>query len=116
MGRIEGFSQDEMDNALSQIRQTCERIDAAIRDNFGPWIMGEQYTLIDVTLTPLIQRMADMDYGYLWQGDLPDMVGRFDRVRARPSFSTAFSPLSSCGTTSCSTIHRTGTTRRLSRT
>ena len=90
MGRIDGFSQDEMDNALAQIRQTCERIDAAIKANGGPWIMGAQYTLIDVTLTPLIQRMADMGYDYLWKDDLPDMVGWFDRVRARPSFSTAF--------------------------
>ncbi|MBS27810.1 MAG: glutathione S-transferase [Alphaproteobacteria bacterium] len=90
MGRIDGFSTEEVDNALAQIRQTTERIDASVRDTRGPWIMGAQYTLIDATLTPLIQRMADMSYGRLWEDDLPEMTAWFARIKARPSFDVAF--------------------------
>jgi glutathione S-transferase len=90
MGRVDGFGAAEFDNALAQIRQTAERIGAAVRETGGPWIMGAQYTLIDATLTPLIQRMAELGYAHLWQDDLPEMVGWFVRVRARPSFATAF--------------------------
>lgn len=92
MGRIDGFGEDEVDNALAQIRQTAERIDRSVRETGGPWIMGEQYTLIDVTLTPLIQRMADLGYGKLWEDDLPEMNAWFARIKARPSFDIAFYP------------------------
>jgi len=90
MGQVEGFSEDEVDNAIAQIRQTCERIDAGIVAHGGPWVLGKQYTLIDVTLTPLIQRMADMGYGPIWEPDLPEMTAWFERIKARPSFATAF--------------------------
>lgn len=90
MGQVDGFSSDEVDNAIAQIRQTCERVDAAIRGHGGPWILGAQYSLIDVTLTPLIQRMADMGYGPIWEDDLPEMTAWFARIKARPSFATAF--------------------------
>lgn len=90
MGRIDGFSTEEVDNALAQIRQTADRIDDSVRDTGGPWIMGAQYTLIDATLTPLIQRMADMGYGPLWEDDLPEMTAWFSRIKERPSYDTAF--------------------------
>ena len=90
MGRIDGFSEEEMDNAIAQIRQTCERIDAAVCAIGGPWILGGQYTLIDVSLTPLIQRMVDLGYGPVWELDLPEMTAWFERIKARPSFATAF--------------------------
>lgn len=90
MGRTDGFSEQEVADSLERIRQTCERIETAIADNGGPWIMGDQYTLIDATLTPLIQRMADLGYASIWAEDLPAMTAWFEAVKARPSFATAF--------------------------
>jgi glutathione S-transferase len=92
MGRTDGFGDAEVDNALAQIRQTAERIDEAVSSLGGPWILGEQYTLIDATLTPLIQRMADLGYARIWQDDLPEMARWFERIKARPSFDIAFYP------------------------
>lgn len=92
MGRIDGFPADEVHNALNQIRQTAERIDQAVSDSGGPWVLGAGYTLIDVTLTPLIQRMADLGYAKLWEEDLPGMTAWFERIRNRPSFDIAFYP------------------------
>jgi len=90
MGQVDGFAADEVDNAIAQIRQTCERVDAAICEYGGPWILGAQYSQIKVTLTPLIQRMADLGYGPIWEDDLPEMTAWFARIKARPSFATTF--------------------------
>ena len=53
--------------------------------------MGKQYTLVDAQVTPLIDRMEDMGYDYLWK-DLPKMSAWWDRIKARPSYSQAFYP------------------------
>ncbi|MDE0779677.1 MAG: glutathione S-transferase family protein [Alphaproteobacteria bacterium] len=92
MGRVDGFAEAEVDNALGQIRQTAERINKAISVHGGPWVMGADYSLIDVTLTPLIQRMADLGYSKLWCDDLLEMTDWFARIQARPSFDIAFYP------------------------
>jgi glutathione S-transferase len=63
MGQVDGFAADEVDNAIA---------------------------LIEVTLTALIQRMADLGYGPIWEDDLPEMTAWFARIKARPSFATTF--------------------------
>jgi glutathione S-transferase len=54
--------------------------------------MGEQFTLADVLVAPLIDRMDDMGYADLWEDDLPAMTGWFEALQARPSFQAAFYP------------------------
>ena len=85
-----GFGKDELGYAEFQIRQTCERIDAAMIEQGGPWIMGAQYTMVDAQVTPLIDRMDDLGYAFLWEDDLPEMTAWFARIRDRPSFAAAF--------------------------
>lgn len=87
----DGFGKDDIGYALGQIRQTCERIDKAMTDTGGPWIMGAQYTLADAQVTPLIDRMEDMGYDHLWE-DLPLMSEWWERIKARPSYTAAFYP------------------------
>jgi glutathione S-transferase len=42
-------------------------------------------------VTPLIDRMEDMGYGFLWE-DLPEMSAWWERIKARPSYAHAFYP------------------------
>ena len=86
-----GFGQADIDHALDQIRQTCERIERTMDETGGPWIMGKQYTLVDAQVTPSIDRMEDMGYGYLWE-DLAKMSAWWERIKARPSYAAAFYP------------------------
>ena len=86
-----GFGKDEIEYALFQIRQTCERIETALNENGGPWIMGRQFTLIEPQVTPLIDRMEDLGYGELWSS-LPKMSDWFERVKQRPSYAATFYP------------------------
>ncbi len=87
MGR-EGFANDEVSASLEQLRQTCERMQEALGAE-GPWLMGERYTLADIIIAPLIDRMADLGYAELWS-DLPAVVDWYDRMQARPAFKKAF--------------------------
>ena len=65
--------------------------DAACEKDGGPWVLGDLFSIVDITLTPSIQRMDDLGYAHLWQ-DLPRMVQWWRDVRARPSFDVAFYP------------------------
>lgn len=87
-----GFGRDDLNYAKEQIRQTSERIDRAITGNGGPWIMGQQFTLADVLVAPLFDRMDDMGYADLWEDDLPAMTGWFAAIKERPSFQATFYP------------------------
>ena len=91
MGIRSGFGDAEYQDALDKIRQTCERIDTAIAKDGGPWVLGDLFSIVDITLTPSIQRMADLGYDHLRQ-DLPRMVRSFEDIKARPSFDIAFYP------------------------
>jgi len=84
-----GFGKEEIEYALSQIRQTCERIEKDLNDEGGPWIMGKQFALVETQTTPLIDRMEDLGYDYVWN-DLSKMTDWFERVKRRPSYAATY--------------------------
>jgi glutathione S-transferase len=86
-----GFGQAEVEYALFQMRQTAERIDKAITEHGGPFIMGKTYGLVDAQVIPLIDRMDDMGYQDLWEG-LPKMQIWWRRVMDRPSYAATYYP------------------------
>jgi glutathione S-transferase len=87
-----GFKRDDFENAMLQLRQTCERIAAAIRDTGGPWVMGAQFTQADILLMPSIDRMEDLGYAERLWGDLPETAAWFEAIKARPSYAAAVYP------------------------
>ncbi|MBT3992011.1 MAG: glutathione S-transferase family protein [Rhodospirillaceae bacterium] len=91
MGR-DGFSDAEIQTALDDIRQTVERMHQAIKETGGPWIMGDFYSLADICVAPLIDRMEDMGYEQLWEKDLPQVTEWLARMKARPAYSKAYYP------------------------
>lgn len=42
-------------------------------------------------MTPLIDRMEDMGYHFVWE-NLPKMSAWWERIKARPSYAVAFYP------------------------
>lgn len=83
-----GFKRAEVEAALEQIAATCARMEAALAD--GPWLLGAQYTLADIVVTPSIDRMADLGYSSLWTGKYPRMTQWYARMQARPAFQQAY--------------------------
>jgi glutathione S-transferase len=50
-----------------------------------PWLMGDQYTLADVAMTPYVVRLDHLQLAWMWD-DRPALAAWLDRVRERPNF------------------------------
>ena len=85
-----GFSDEEIAKALDDIRKTAARMDAMLDQNGGPWLLGEQFTLADVCVAPLLDRMEDLCFAYLWDEDYPRVSAWLARMQARPSCQEAY--------------------------
>ena len=90
-----GFSDDEYENSLLQLRATVERMEEALTRE-GPWLVGAQFTIADICLAPLFERMGELSLSDMWD-DAPAVADWFARIKARPSFDAAFYPGSRLG-------------------
>jgi glutathione S-transferase len=90
MGR-KGFPQKDMDDAMTRLRRTYERMDAEIEKSGGPWLLGSEISLADVMAMPAIVRMADLGQDGGWQ-DLPRVQRWYDAIRAHPAFVPTYYP------------------------
>jgi glutathione S-transferase len=87
MGR-KGFDDNEVDNALEQLKSTVSRMEARLQDN--PWLSGSELGLADFIAAPLMDRLDDLNLENLWTTTSPKVTDWLERLRARPSFSKAF--------------------------
>jgi glutathione S-transferase len=85
-----GFKKEDVDASIEQLRNTCARMDKALQN--GPWLLGGQYTLADVIVAPLIDRMADLGYSEIWEPAFPRVSDWYARMQARPAFQATFYP------------------------
>lgn len=88
MGR-KGFPQKDMDAALDRMRRTYERMEGAIEASGGPWLLGRDITLADVSLMPALVRMADLGLGTMWT-DRPEVARWYNEIRAQPAFKPTY--------------------------
>jgi glutathione S-transferase len=86
-----GFPQSEMDQAVGRLRRTVERMDDWIAASGGPWLMGSQLTLADISLMPAIVRTDDINLDTAW-ADKPRVGRWFDEIRAHPAFKLTYYP------------------------
>lgn len=84
MGRA-GFPAKEMNAALERMRRTYERMDATITASGGPWLLGGEITLADISVMPAIVRMADLGLASGWV-DLPRVARWYEAIQAHPAF------------------------------
>ncbi len=85
-----GFKQEDVEASLDQIGATCARMNAALER--GPWLLGGFYSLADIVVAPLIDRMSDLGFSGLWQEKYPRVADWYARMKARPAFQAAFYP------------------------
>ena len=83
-----GFSDADIKKAMDDMDITLGRMEKALVD--GPWLMGEQYTLADICVAPLIDRMEDLGAAYLWEDRYPLVTKWFGRMKARPAYEQAY--------------------------
>lgn len=83
-----GFTDEDIEESFDQIARTAARMDEALAD--GPWLLGDMYSLADVIVAPLIDRMADLGFAHLWEESYSRTTDWYERIQARPAFAEAF--------------------------
>jgi glutathione S-transferase len=73
--------------AFRAFDQLLGEMEAALAD--GPWLVDRQYTLADLGLTPYVDRLYNLALGPMWIGKRPRVTDWYERIRARPNFSSA---------------------------
>ena len=86
-----GFKKADVEASLEQLTNTCARMEAGAGER-GPWLIGVQYSLADIIVAPLIDRMADLGFSGLWDPKSPRVTDWYARMRARPAFQQTFYP------------------------
>ena len=85
----DGFDQKLLDKAMDDIRLTLDRMENELAEN-GPWLVGEQYTIADICVAPLIDRMEDLGHADMWETLHPNITDWFQRIKARPAYAIAY--------------------------
>ena len=83
-----GFRDEDVRASFEQIGNTCARMSAALEQ--GPWLLGQQYSLADIIVAPLIDRMNDLGMSEIWTGKYPRVTDWYARMQARPAFQQTF--------------------------
>jgi len=90
MGRT-GFPEVEMNNALKRLQQTVERMAADIEKSGGPFLLGAEPSLADISVMPTIVRMDDIRLAHMW-ADKPAIKHWLEAMRADPAFKPTYYP------------------------
>jgi glutathione S-transferase len=86
----QGFDPEDVAASLEELDNALQRMEAALAK--GPWLMGQDYTLADIVVTPSIDRMADLGLGKAWSRGYPRVTLWYGRMQARPAFQAAYFP------------------------
>lgn len=82
---------DLVGDARDAARNHLKKLDDALGASQGDWILGDQFTLADITLASALLRIAEtgwLDYFKSLDG-LPHVAAYYERLQARPSWQTA---------------------------
>ncbi len=86
-----GFPQKDMDEALGRVARTVERMDMWIGESGGPFLMGKQLTLADISLMPTLVRLEDLNLDHLW-ANVPAVVRWFALIKMQAPFRPTYYP------------------------
>ena len=82
-----GFDADAIEESRDRLSVTLDRMERALAD--GPWLLGDAFTLADVSVVPTIVRMEDLGMQDFWVSR-PHVADWYERVQARPAFAKAY--------------------------
>lgn len=92
LGRLTAPVDQAADQAAQKkFRWHMERLEEELNTGGGPWICGEAFTLADICVAPIMDRIEYLEREELWD-DLPAVASWFKAVKERPSYSQAVHP------------------------
>lgn len=84
-----GFDEKDVANSLERLRQTAERMQAAL--GATAFIAGPELTIADLAVVPTFDRLSDLGLTDVWKG-LDRVEDWWQAIRDRPAFDAAFYP------------------------
>lgn len=87
MNAGKGFDTREIAEADHHLQMAVDRIETSLAD--ATWIIGDQLTLVDLTMAPFIDRMLDLGCTEFFS-NAPRVLDWMQRLQGRPSFDQAF--------------------------
>lgn len=82
-----GFSEEDVARSMDELDHTLARMEIVLSGK--QWIMGDEFTLADIVITPTIDRMQDLGLSGMW-ADRPEVSRWYAAIRARRSFDAAY--------------------------
>jgi glutathione S-transferase len=79
-----GFDCEDFKSAVEKIYTTTNRME--LLPQKGPWLIGRSYSIADIILAPLLNRMDDLGFTKIWGYDCPCVVDWIKHIRVRPAF------------------------------
>ena len=80
-----------VDAAAAKFHWHLTHLERTLKAGGGPWICGPDYSLADICVAPILDRVEYLDLTRLW-ADLPAVGGWYERMKARPAFAEATPP------------------------
>ena len=86
--RSGSFSEEDLAESHERLDLTLARMEALLSDG-RPWLMGEAFTLADLSVMPTVVRMEDLGLASMWAGR-PGVAAWHERMQARPAFALTY--------------------------
>lgn len=84
----QGFPPEMIEESTEKLAACIARVDRACRES-GPFLLGSQLTIADITLLPTIVRMEDIGMDRLWR-DSASLVHWYGLMKSKPAFDRAY--------------------------
>jgi glutathione S-transferase len=81
------FTPEELDEAMAVLRGLIRQMEETLADR--PWLTGEDFSLADISVTPYVKRIEELDAAQLDPGANPRTANWWQRLTARPGFQAA---------------------------
>lgn len=82
----QGVASPYVFHGIAAYEKAFKNMEADLSDE-RPWLMGEQFTLADINLIPLVARLDYLGLLDIWIAERPLVQAWWDRATERPSFS-----------------------------
>ena len=86
--RSGSFSEEDRAESLERLGATLDRMEKAL-DSAGPWLMGAQFTIADLSVMPTVVRMEDLGLAAMWDAR-PAVAAWYERIQQRPAFARTY--------------------------
>jgi glutathione S-transferase len=85
-----GFSEHQIFESFAVLDRSFYRMDSMLQKFGGPWLLGDSYTLADIAILPVVDRIEDLGLDGLWSQTYPRVSDWLAAAQSRAATKLAF--------------------------